>query len=114
MRRYFTHVSVLVGLLPLCGFAATVQGTALKSQALFNNVFIYLISPIITALTGAALVYFFGSVAYFLFQMNNEEARATAKRNLLYGTIGLFIIFSAGGIIHFFSDMLGGNLIFGN
>ena len=40
--------------------------------------------------------------------MNDAEKMNTGKRHLIYGTIGLFIILSVGGILELFNSVLGG------
>jgi hypothetical protein len=39
--------------------------------------------------------------------MRNPQDKNTGKQHLLWGTIGLFIIFSVGGILGIFSSMFG-------
>ena len=68
----------------------------------------YILSPIYQLAVGVALAYFLYGVFMFILNMNKEEARTNGKNHLLYGTIGLFIIFSIGAIFEAMSSYLGG------
>lgn len=71
-----------------------------------------IITPIFQLAVACAFLYFLFGVAMFIFKMNDsEEARENGKRHLLWGTIGLFIVFSVGGIIKFMAMYFGSSLI---
>ena len=47
-----------------------------------------------------------------LFQMDQPDKREQARKNLMYGILGLLIILSVGAIIEFFNDLLGSNFLY--
>ena len=47
-----------------------------------------------------ALVMFLWGVVQYVGKGDNEEARATGARHILWGLVGLFIMFGVFGIIH--------------
>ena len=44
----------------------------------------------------------------YMWQMNKEEAREKSRQHLLWGGIGLFIMFSIGGLFKLLSSIFGG------
>lgn len=72
--------------------------TALSDQ--FINPLIYLLFVI------AFLVFLWGMVR-FIAQGGDEDVRTTAKRHILYGLLGMFIMFSAFALIRLIVGSLG-------
>lgn len=58
-----------------------------------------IIDPIITLLALAAFVVFVWGVVEFVRGANNQEKRATGQRHIIWGLIGLVIIFGAKAIV---------------
>jgi hypothetical protein len=75
---------------------------------LFNSVINNIITPVYQLIVGCTLVYFLGAAAFYIWQSDNDEARSNAKQHLLWGGIGLFMMFSVGGILAFIDKLLGG------
>ena len=69
-------------------------------QELINRVGEAIVNPLILLLFSWALLMFFWGVFQFLYASDDEEARATGKRHLLYGIIGMVIIAAAKGILY--------------
>jgi heme O synthase-like polyprenyltransferase len=67
-----------------------------------------ILSPIYQLAVGIALLYFLWGGVKFIYNMNNPDEREKSKQHLLWGIIGLFILFSIGGIFAFFETYLGG------
>lgn len=65
-----------------------------------NNI----VYPIIQLLFGLAVLYFVYGVLQFVFYPEDSEARKTGKSTILWGSIGMFIMVSAWGIIYFISN----------
>lgn len=65
-------------------------------------------SPLYQIVAACAVVYFLYGAAKFIYDMNNPEEKNTGKQHLLWGLVGLFIIFSVGGILQFFNSYFGG------
>jgi hypothetical protein len=60
-----------------------------------NNI----VNPIIYFLFAVALMYFLYGVIIFIVNADDEEARNTGKKHILWGIVGLFIMVSVYGII---------------
>jgi hypothetical protein len=58
-----------------------------------------LVNPIIALLTGIAVLYFIWNVVRFIAKASDEKSRASAKDGILYGVIGLFVLFSFWGLV---------------
>jgi hypothetical protein len=60
-----------------------------------------ILNPIIAFLFALALVLFIYGIVEFLWSGdNNEEKRTEGKKHLLWGVVGMFIMFSVYGILH--------------
>lgn len=66
---------------------------------LISNIELYIINPLVMLLFAAATLVFFWGVAQFILNAGNEEERTKGKQHMLWGVIGMFIMFSAYGII---------------
>ena len=65
------------------------------------KVVVAIVNPIILLLTAAAFIYFLWGVAKFIIDLGRgDEAAGDGKRGMLWGIIGLAIIFGAYGIIN--------------
>ena len=80
----------------------------MKGEQVFERVVTEVFSPLYGLVAACAFVYFLYGGVMFIVNMNDPEKKNTGKSHLLWGTVGLFIIFSVGGILRFFNDMLGG------
>jgi hypothetical protein len=58
-----------------------------------------IVNPIIYFLFAIALMYFLYGVIVFILNADDEEARKTGKKHILWGIIGLFIMVSVYGIL---------------
>ena len=65
-------------------------------------------NPLYQLMVGVAVIYFFYGVFMFIVNMHDPDKKNLGKGHLLYGTIGLFIIFSVGGILGMFNSIFGG------
>ena len=66
---------------PLSGFAA--------------NLATQIITPLQTLLVAAASVYFMYGLAIFILNFNNVDERNKGKKHMIWGLIGLFVVFFA-------------------
>lgn len=71
----------------------------------FNNVVTEIFNPLYQAVVGVSIIYFLYGVAKYVIDLNNPEKQTYGKSHLLWGTIGLFIILSVGGILKLFSGV---------
>jgi large-conductance mechanosensitive channel len=69
-----------------------------------NNI----VYPIIQLMFGLAVVFFVYGALQFVFHGADEKAREKGKATLLYGTIGMFIMVSAWGIVYLISNTVFG------
>jgi hypothetical protein len=66
-----------------------------------------ILTPIVTLLGLAAFVLFVWGVVDFIRSAEDAEKRATGQRNIIFGLLGLVIIFGANAIIRIISASLG-------
>lgn len=55
--------------------------------------------PVRNVLFALAFIVFLWGVTEFLFAQENEEKKTTGKRHMLWGLVGLFIMFAVNGLI---------------
>ncbi len=66
-----------------------------------GRVVVQVINPLILLLAAGAFVLFIWGVFEFIRQAGNQTAREEGKKAILWGIIGLVVIFGAYGIINF-------------
>ena len=66
-----------------------------------------IINPIITLLALAAFVVFVWGVVDFIRGAANDERRTIGKRHMVWGMVGLVIIFGAKAILTFVASLVG-------
>lgn len=69
-----------------------------------NPIISNIVYPAIQLLFGLAVVYFVYGVLQFVFGGADETARAKGKSTILWGSVGIFIMVSAWGIIYLVSN----------
>lgn len=84
------------------------QKTIITGDQLYQNVITALFQPLLQLATGIAFLYFLYGGVIFLMGVNDTEKREKGKRHLLWGTVGLFIIFSVGGILRLLNGAVDG------
>jgi hypothetical protein len=105
--RSIVATITLFGVLLESAYAQTAT-TILSGEAIFQRVIDSVFNPLYELITGIAAVYFLYGVAMFIYQFNDPEKKTTGKRHLLWGTVGLFIMLSVGGILPIINSVLGG------
>lgn len=109
MNHLSKVLTLLIALtLPSFSFAQQMAQTIIDADSVFERVVRVVFAPLYTLAASLAVLYFLYGVVRFIIDMNNPEKKNTGKEHLLWGTIGLFIIFSVGGI----TSILGG--VFGS
>ena len=68
---------------------------------LLYNIELFILNPIIYLLFGLALIVFLYGVFEFIKNSDNEDERKKGGQHILWGVIGMAIMFSAYGIINF-------------
>ncbi len=90
---------VSLSLMPLVTRAADACPTTPKNLKDLICSAMELVNPVIALLTGLAVVYFVWNVLRFIMSAGDEKGRATAKNGIIYGVIGLFVLFSFWGLV---------------
>ncbi|OHA89129.1 MAG: hypothetical protein A2653_02880 [Candidatus Zambryskibacteria bacterium RIFCSPHIGHO2_01_FULL_43_25] len=67
----------------------------------------FILNPIIVLLFTVSLLLFFWGIFQFVRNTDNEEARSTGQRNMLWGIIGMFIMFAVFGVIRIILQTFG-------
>lgn len=80
----------------------------MEGEQVLERMITEVFSPLYQLIAGVAFIYFLYGAFKYIVDLNNPEKKNTGKEHLLYGTIGLFIIFSVGGILKFFNEIFGG------
>ena len=75
--------------------------------ALLNKVNDLILNPIITLAFAVAMLVFFWGVVQFINSETADAKRAEGQRKLIFGLIGMFVMVSAFGIIHFILSTFG-------
>ena len=91
-----------LALTPAFAFAQTLGNIETLVQSIGNLVGLAL--PIVVAI---ALLAFFWGLVKFIFAQGNEEAKADAKKIMLWGIIALFVMVSVWGLVLFIGNALG-------
>lgn len=84
----------------------------MTGEQVLQNVVTEIFNPLYKLAVGIAISYFLYGVFKFILDMNDPEKKNFGKSHLLWGTIGLFIILSVGGILKFFSQTLGSMFVY--
>ena len=66
-----------------------------------------ILQPIIYLLVGLAVIYFLWGMFEFIQNADNSSKREDGYKHMIYGVIGLVIIFSVNGIIALITSTLG-------
>jgi hypothetical protein len=68
-------------------------------RELINAINEHILNPLIALLFAVALLVFIWGMAQYIFQADSEEGRITGRRKMIWGVIGMFIMFSVWGIM---------------
>jgi len=76
---------------------------------LLTNINNEIANPILWVLFGLATIYFLWGVLMFVKDANNAEKRTEGGKHIMYGLLGMFIMFSVRGIINLILGTIGSN-----
>jgi uncharacterized membrane protein YidH (DUF202 family) len=76
-------------------------------EEFITNVQNEIINPIITLVALAAFVVFVWGVVQFIRGADNEESRKTGQQHMIWGIIGLAIVFGAQAILQIIRSTVG-------
>lgn len=71
----------------------------MTADGLISKINDIIISPLILLLFALALVYFLYGVAMFVMSADEPEARKTGGKHMMWGIIGMFVMFAVKGIL---------------
>lgn len=80
----------------------------MDGEKILENVVTEVLSPLYQVVVGVAFLYFLYGIVMFIINMNDPDKKNTGKQHLLWGTVGLFIILSVGGILQLFNSIFDG------
>ena len=80
----------------------------MSSEQILQNVIIEVFNPLYKLAVGISFLYFLYGVLRFILDMNDPEKRNIGKQHMLWGTFGLFIILSVGGLLKLFNEIFDG------
>ncbi len=78
------------------------------ADQILSKVATEIFTPLYQLAVGVTLLYFLFGVAKYVLDLSNPEKKTFGRSHLLWGTVGLFIVLSVGGIL----NVAGG--VFGN
>lgn len=84
----------------------------MNGEAVLGKIVSEFLSPLYQLAVGFAFCYFLYGVIKFIYNINDPEKKNIGKQHLLWGMIGLFIIFSVGGILQVLNSALSGMFSF--
>src|SRR3989338_6244089 len=94
-----------LALTPAFAFAQSAPNlTNIESLVIAIGNIVELALPIVV---GIALLVFFWGLVKFIFAQGNEEAKADAKKIMLWGLIALFVMVAVWGLVRFIGSALG-------
>jgi len=76
-------------------------------EELIANINFYVLNPIISILFGLAFIIFIWGVAQYLIQANSDEARSRGTKHILWGLVGMLIMFTAFLILRVIASSIG-------
>jgi hypothetical protein len=77
-----------------------VAASELAIAPFLNKVNEFILNPIIALLFAIAFLVFVFGIFQFISKTGEASAREKGKNNILWGLVGMFIMFGAYGIIH--------------
>jgi NADH:ubiquinone oxidoreductase subunit 2 (subunit N) len=84
---------------------APFRARAQTLESIINNITQQILNPLVVLLFSLATVIFvWGIIQYVLASAGNPQQAETAKRTILWGIIGMFIMASSWGIVRLLCD----------
>lgn len=80
----------------------------MSADQVLSNIVSEIFSPLYQLVAGITILYFLYGAAKYVIDLNNPEKQTFGKSHLLWGTIGLFVVLSVGGILSMIDGLFGG------
>ena len=84
----------------------------MDGDQIFQNVITEVLVPLYELVVGVSFIYFLYGAFMYIVELNNPEKKGFGRDHLLWGTIGLFIIMSVGGILKIFGSVFTGLFVY--
>ena len=107
LRFFVTSFTIWVFSAPSLLFAQGVNGSAPTNvTSLLNNISAVIINPMIYMLFTAGFIVFIWGLVQFVAHLDNEEARSTGGKHMLWGIIGMVIMVGVGGVVNIIQNTI--------
>jgi succinate dehydrogenase/fumarate reductase cytochrome b subunit len=70
-----------------------------------------IVNPLIVLMFAAALMYFLYGVFQFIVNADQSEDRETGKQHMLWGIIGMFLMFAVFALLRIIQNTVGGDSV---
>jgi hypothetical protein len=77
------------------------------NNTILNNIIAYIVNPLIYLLVGLAIIYFLYGVFNFVRNADDPTKRAEGASHILWGIIGIAIMFSVFALVHVIKNTIG-------
>lgn len=106
MKKFLLTSSVILSGL----YFTSAKEVIVAADSFFQKVMTEIFNPLFQAGIIITFIYFLYGVMKYVINLDNLEERAKAQQHLLWGLVGVFIVFSIGGIINTLNTVFGGIL----
>lgn len=79
----------------------------MSPEQVLSNIVSELFSPLYQLVAGVTILYFLYGAAKYVIDLNDPEKKTFGKSHLLWGTVGLFVVLSVGGILSMIDGFFG-------
>jgi len=99
----------------MLSFSSLVAQTGLLAQTgditlLVQKISFYILNPIISVIFGIAFMFFLWGIVEYFWQSDSDEARTKGTNHILWGLIGMFIMFTAFAILRIIANTIGADV----
>ena len=91
--------------------AQTTASTAKPISTFVGKVDMLIVNPLIILMFALALLYFLYGMFQFLANADDSEERALGRNRILWGVIGMFVMFAVFTMLHIIQNSLGGTQV---
>lgn len=81
---------------------------AIGADNIFQLFALYVLNPLYKLAIAGTFLYFLFGVFMYIANMNNPDEAVKGRNHLLWGLVGLFIVFSVGGLLPLLNGVIGG------
>ena len=78
-----------------------------ETTSLLNRILDNIVNPVITLMVGVAVIYFLWGVFEFVRNAESSDGRKKGGMHILFGSIGLFVMMAAYGIMNLILGTIG-------